>query len=205
MARCALTFDDGPHPVWTPAVLDALGDLDVRATFFVIAPRATAHPDVVRRALDEGHEVELHCTEHVRHTELGREGVERDADDALAALATLGVHPRRWRPPYGVCDTFTWEVAADRGLELTGWTADSEDWAGHPVEVLLERTVPRLRAAAVVLCHDAIGPGRRRPECAATVQLVRRLIPLARERGLEPVALGALGNGPPPPGRTAQA
>ena len=98
----ALTFDDGPDPVWTPRVLEALEAAGVRATFFVIAPRAAEHPELVEATLAAGHEVELHCHRHLRHTETPRTEIERDTDAALAALGCLGVRPQRWRVPWGM-------------------------------------------------------------------------------------------------------
>jgi peptidoglycan-N-acetylglucosamine deacetylase len=64
----ALTFDDGPDPCGTPAVLDALEAIGARATFFVVAPRALRHPALIRRTLAAGHDVQLHCWEHVRRS-----------------------------------------------------------------------------------------------------------------------------------------
>jgi hypothetical protein len=71
--KVALTFDDGPNPVWTPRVLDALAEAGARATFFVLAPAADKHPQLLRRAEQEGHEVGLHCERHVRHDRMKRE------------------------------------------------------------------------------------------------------------------------------------
>ena len=83
----ALTFDDGPDPDWTPRLLDLLRRLGARATFFPIAPRAAAQPDMIERMRAEGHAVGLHCDEHVRHSERDAEWLERDTDAALARLA----------------------------------------------------------------------------------------------------------------------
>ena len=82
----ALTFDDGPDPVWTPAVLDALAHAGARATFFVLGEAAARHPDVVRRTLAEGHAVELHGHAHLRHpalTEVGEPLEEGTRDRKL--------------------------------------------------------------------------------------------------------------------------
>jgi len=97
--RIFLTFDDGPDPVWTPRVLDALNRIGAKATFFVIAPLALRFPHLVRRMTQSGHAVELHCSNHVRHTELTRAEVEDDARRVRRPLRDLGLLPTLCRTP----------------------------------------------------------------------------------------------------------
>ncbi len=181
--RVALTFDDGPDPTWTPLVLRRLRRLDAVATFFVIAPRAEAYPELIDAMLADGHEVALHCWSHTRHSTLAREEVEADTDRALASLGRLGVRPHRWRTPWG--DTAPWSkaVAAERGLRLVGWTADTHDWRGDDAATMLAAIVPDLEHRAIVLMHDGIGPGARRRGCRETVLLLEPLCVAVRERG----------------------
>jgi peptidoglycan/xylan/chitin deacetylase (PgdA/CDA1 family) len=187
----ALTFDDGPDATWTPIILRELDRLRARATFFVMGPLARAHPAVVRAMGDRGHCVELHCGRHLRHSACDRQEVEDDTDGALDALAALGVHPTRWRTPWG--DTAPWssEVAAQRGLTLTGWTLDSHDWRGDPAERMMDAIRPGVRPGAVVLLHDGLGPGARRQDCLQTMRLLAPLCGRIRELGLDPAALAA--------------
>jgi peptidoglycan-N-acetylglucosamine deacetylase len=182
----ALTFDDGPDPVWTPAVLDALRAVDARATFFVLGGCARRHPDLVRRAVDEGHTVSVHADDHVRHTDMTRAEGAADLARVLATLADLGVRPAHWRTPWGIEADWTRDVAAEHGLDLVGWTIDTHDWRGDRAETMLAAALPDLRAGAVVLAHDALGPGALRDGCAETVALVAPLVTAARERGLHP-------------------
>jgi peptidoglycan-N-acetylglucosamine deacetylase len=181
----ALTFDDGPDPVWTPRMLEALEVAGARGTFFVIASRAAEHPDLVEAALAAGHEVELHCDRHLRHTETPRTEIERDTDAALATLGCLGVDPQRWRVPWGMEAPWTREVAAAQGLELVGWSIDTQDWRGVGAAEMLASARPRLKPGAVVLMHDALGPGAEREGCEESVKLVPTLVEAIRERGLE--------------------
>ncbi len=168
-----LTFDDGPDPVWTPAVLSALSGSSLRATFFVIAPRAAAYPQLVAAICAAGHAVELHCYDHVRHTELDRAAVEDDTRHALETLAALGVHARRWRTPWNVRAPWTREIAAAHDLELCGWDVDSHDWRGDGAEQMLAAVGPELHEGAVVLLHDGLGPGALRQGCQETVRFTR--------------------------------
>ena len=184
--RVALSFDDGPDPVWTPAVLAALAGAEAHATFFVIGAAVERWPHLTRAVLAAGHDVQLHCHEHHRHTELSASALVADADRGLAALARLSVSPTRWRTPWGVLGPDSAAVAAERDLILTGWTADTEDWAGEPWPVLLERVAGGLHPGAVILAHDGLGPGATRTGCAETAELVGPLAAAIRAAGLEP-------------------
>jgi peptidoglycan/xylan/chitin deacetylase (PgdA/CDA1 family) len=187
--RFALTFDDGPDPLWTLRVLDTLHRVEAHATFFVIAPLALKHPSVVSSVLEEGHAVEFHCTNHVRNTHLSRREGEADTREGLRALQSLGVKPRFWRPPWGVLAPWTEEVAEDFGLRLAPWSIDTRDWRGDPAREMLRNVEPLLGPGAVVLMHDGLGPGALRTGCEETVALVEPLVAHFRSMGCEPAPL----------------
>lgn len=189
----ALSFDDGPDPVWTPLLLDALARADARATFFVLGPRVEAHPDVLRRVIDAGHEVGLHGWGHLCHPDSSEPEVAADTDRALMPLHRLGVRPRAWRLPWGRAAPWSARLAAERGLAIAGWTLDTHDWRGDPAAEMLARVFGGLgEPDAVVLAHDALGPGATRDGCAQTVALIEPLCAAARGMGQEPVRLDAL-------------
>jgi peptidoglycan-N-acetylglucosamine deacetylase len=192
-----LTFDDGPDPVWTPAVLEALAAAQATATFFVLGERAAAWPAVVERIVAAGHAVEVHGHGHLRHSQTSRECVEGDLEAALAVLHGSGVTPRLWRTPYGDLVPWSPEVAAAHGLQLAGWTADTNDWTGASAEAMLASVEPRLAENAIVLAHDGLGPGALRSTCEETVRLIRPLVNAALQRGLEPVPLAPQAGLPP--------
>ena len=188
-ASMALTFDDGPDPVWTPLVLDALASVNARATFFVVAPRARRHPSLLARMREEGHDIGFHCMEHVRHDSMTTEEIGADVE---SGLSTLAGPVRLWRTPWGVVTPATGEVARKHGLTLVGWTADTGDWRGDTPGELLGRVEENLLPRAIVLMHDGLGPGATRDGCEMTVDVIRPLVSLARSRGLEPVPLREL-------------
>ena len=106
--------------------------------------------------------MELHCDEHVRHTELDRAAVEDDTRRALERLAGLGV-ARAAGARRGACTRRgREEVAAEHDLELCGWDVDTHDWRGDSAEAMLAAVGPELREGAVVLLHDGLGPGALR-------------------------------------------
>ncbi|HEY6712102.1 MAG TPA: polysaccharide deacetylase family protein [Rubrobacter sp.] len=188
-APVALTFDDGPDPVWTPLVLDALANAGARATFFVVAPRATRYPSLISSMREKGHDVAFHCSEHVRHDAMTRREIEADVESGLLAL---GRSVRYWRSPWGLITLPTEEVANKHRLGLVGWTADTEDWRGGAPEEMLARIRGRISPGAIVLMHDGIGPGATRDVCSGTVDLIGPLVALLRSHGLEPATLGEL-------------
>ena len=185
----ALTFDDGPDPRWTPAVVAALRAADATATFFVLGDCVRRHPDVVKAALADGHAVEVHADHHTSHADMTRADAAADLDRVLDVLDGLGVRPARWRTPWGIEADWTRALAAEHGLEVVGWTADTKDWRGDPAAAMLAAVLPDLRDGAIVLAHDGLGPGALRDGCDETVALVAPLVAAARERGLEPGAL----------------
>lgn len=187
----ALTFDDGPDPVWTPRLLDLLRTLGARATFFPIATRAAAHPAITRRMRTEGHEIGLHCDQHLRHSERDAAWLRRDTDRALRRLGALGVTPAVWRTPWG--DTAPWsaQVAREHDLRLIGWTTDTHDWRGDSAAEMFAATRDALTDGAIVLAHDGLGPGARRADPATTLDYVALVGEHARTRGLSVETLAA--------------
>ena len=185
-APVALTFDDGPDPIWTPLVLDALARAHAHATFFVVAPRAARYPSLISSMQERGHTIAFHCVEHVRHDAMTRREIEADVGSGLLAL---GRSVRYWRTPWGLVTPATEEVANEHRLRLVGWTADTQDWRRERPEEMLARIRGRVSSGAIVLMHDGVGPGAMREGCEATVDLVGPLVDLLRSRGLEPAPL----------------
>ncbi len=158
----SLTFDDGPDPIWTPAVLDALARAGARATFFVLGEAAERHPQPVERALAEGHAVEVHGHAHLRHPAHAVERIADDVERALAVLHGLGARPARWRAPWGDLAPFTPALAELSGLRLVGWSADTHDWRGDDARAMLASVQP-----AALRRGDRARPRRPRSRRAA--------------------------------------
>lgn len=203
-----VTFDDGPSRAGTPQILDELRRLEARATFYVLGCEVEGSEDLVLRARDEGHDVHLHGMEHRRQTWLRREDAEADLDAALDLLRQLGIQPTQWRLPGGGGTWWTPELAASRGLDIVGFSADPRDWTGDDAATMLERVGPDIRPGRVLVLHDAPGVGAGRVDCSNTVELLEPLFALARRRGAEPVpvvvptAFHRLRMAPAPPAST---
>lgn len=185
--QVALTFDDGPDPVRTPALLDALRELGVKATFFVVGADVDANPDVCRRIVAEGHELGNHTYTH-RYLPTARSRAvlrELRATDRAIARAT-GVVPAIARPPYGGRSPKTVKAFVRAAKKLVLWDVNSFDWKGKPAAQVVERVLERTRPGSIILMHEAREGGE------VTIDAVKQLVPQLRARGLEPVTISAL-------------
>ena len=185
MPRLALTFDDGPDPDWTPRLLDVLDEVGARVTFFPIASRAAAHPEVISRIVAGGHSIGLHCDEHVRHSQRSINWGRQDTARALDLLRSVGVRPTLWRTPWGNAAPWSDEVARENGLRIICWTVDTHDWRGDAAADMFHATRDGLRDGAIVLAHDWIGPGARRIDVRETIAYTRLVAEHAMETGLD--------------------
>ncbi|MCY1701830.1 polysaccharide deacetylase family protein [Deinococcus sp. SL84] len=190
--RVALTFDDGPDPQHTPAVLDALKAADMRATFFLLSGAARRHPELVRRILAEGHEIGVHAARH-RHAWV-RPPWEayHDPVQARRDLERLSGTPVRWgRPPHGAYSLANLLGLRRAGLTPVQWSIEGGDWErGAAPQGVKGRVLRELHGGAVIVLHDS-GPGAQVTP-AALPGLLRGLA----ERGFYSVTLSELDAAP---------
>ncbi|NLU70141.1 polysaccharide deacetylase family protein [Streptomyces sp. HNM0574] len=173
--RIALTFDDGPHPVHTPAILRVLRRYGAQATFFVLGECAARHRDLVRRIAEDGHVVANHTWSHPDLTRLAPAGV-RDELGRTSELIhrTLGVPPHLARAPYGAWDRASLRVCAGLGMEPVGWSVDTADWQRPGVDAIRSRVLRSADSGAIVLAHD--GGGERTQTARSLEQYLPRLL-----------------------------
>lgn len=156
-AGVALTFDDGPHPEGTPAVLSALERARAHATFFLVGEQVVRLPSLVAEIAAAGHGVGVHGFRHAlllrrRPSDL-RDDFAR-AEDAIAEAA--GVRPRLYRPPYGVFSYPALRLVRRRGWSPLLWSRWGRDWeAGATATTIARRATDGLEPGDVVLLHDA--------------------------------------------------
>jgi len=178
----ALTFDDGPHPVYTPQLLDVLAEFDVRATFFMVGERAKDHPDVVRRVAAARHVIGNHTFDHPSFPLIGDRERRYQLRACHAALAPHGV--RLFRPPHGHESLASHMSARTAGYEVIGWSAHAFDWKAHPSGWMLERLLGAIKPGRIVLLHDAIfrSPSPEAADRSEMVATVRSLLEVLSPR-----------------------
>ncbi|MEV5952930.1 bifunctional polysaccharide deacetylase/glycosyltransferase family 2 protein [Streptomyces sp. NPDC051987] len=189
----ALTFDDGPDPVWTPRILDVLRRNHVHATFFVVGTQVVAHPELVRRIVAEGHQIGVHTFTHPDLSRLApwQRSLEL-RETQLAVAGAAGVTTALLRPPYSAendsLDDADWSVLkqADRAGYVTVLsTLDAEDWQRPGTARVLANATPHGRAGQVLLMHDAGG------DRSQTVAALTTLIPRLKAQGYRFATVGA--------------
>ncbi|SEP61837.1 polysaccharide deacetylase family protein [Microlunatus flavus] len=203
-----LTFDDGPDPVGTPAVLEALAAHDATATFFVLLTRVRRHPELLARVRAAGHEVALHGVDHARLTHLPPAEVRARTAAAKAELEALTGEAVRWfRPPYGAQTPATWLAVRRAGMVPVLWGPTTWDWRDVTQEERVAKARQGARAGAVVLAHDAFADesdgaeapdGPLRAPSVDRGDLVDRVLTAYAAEGLRARSLGdALASGAP--------
>jgi peptidoglycan/xylan/chitin deacetylase (PgdA/CDA1 family) len=175
----ALTFDDGPDPHVTPALLDVLQFMNVKATFCVIGYLAQRYPQIVRDIAARGHTLCDHTAHHVehldRHPQAEQEAEIQGGFDAIRSIT--GAAPLFYRAPGGSLSPAIIDAARMRGMRVLGWTVDTKDYLPTPPLVLLLRSLASARPGAVLLMHDGGGDGRN------TLAMMGALIRELRARG----------------------
>jgi peptidoglycan/xylan/chitin deacetylase (PgdA/CDA1 family) len=196
----ALTFDDGPHAVWTPSILDRLEQGGARATFFVVGRNVERHPEIVRDAHRRGHEIGIHLYSHDRGTVYDPLRFDEELRRCQGQLESLiGEPPRFLRFPYGNRGPQKPAAILRRyGLRAVHWTFSSHDSHAASPEEVVQRVEAGVRGGAILLFHDALadeGPLLRLPYRAdrdVTVAALPLVLKGLQRRGLRAVTLTEL-------------
>jgi len=159
--RIALTFDDGPHPTWTPALLEVLAAEDIRATFFVKGVAVMANPRVHQHSVGH-HEIGNHTWDHPDLARLDHDAVVSQIRLCSEAVQdVLGVTPRVFRPPYGHLGGSAVLAAGEARLPMVLWSAQAREslFLQHPDGVVAD-LVDQVSGGSIILAHDAGKPSR---------------------------------------------
>ncbi len=154
-ARVALTFDDGPSPTETPAMLDRLDELGLRASFFCTGTNVEAYPELVAEIIGRGHCVGTHGYTHGHHLLHGPRWAADQVARSVDALGAAGAVPRWYRPPYGQLSGPSALAARRSGLAVVLWSVWGREWTSATPEEVAARVISGLAPGAIVLLHDS--------------------------------------------------
>jgi peptidoglycan-N-acetylglucosamine deacetylase len=153
----ALTFDDGPHPEGTPAVLEVLANADIKATFFLVGEQVEQRPRLVAEIAGQGHVIALHGYRHRPQPAMSQKAVQSDVERGAAVVESAAGAPPVWhRPPYGVYSPAGLDAVRSHGLRPLLWSRWGKDWRRFTTPArIARRATANLRVGDVILLHDA--------------------------------------------------
>lgn len=179
--QIAITFDDGPHPKYTPKLLAILKQYDVKATFFVVGRQAEQHPDLIKAEVAAGNEIGNHTYNHLNLTKLPLQvaAVEIQAcGDVIKAITHK--RPKIFRPPGGDYNTQIGRIANDLNYKIILWMDDPGDYANPAKKVLLNRTLGHVGNGGIILIHDGV---------QETIDLLPTILQTLKDRGYQFVTI----------------
>jgi peptidoglycan/xylan/chitin deacetylase (PgdA/CDA1 family) len=181
----ALTFDDGPHPQGTPAVLELLREAGAGATFFLAGEQVERRPALVAEIVAAGHRVELHCHRHRNQLRLSPRSLLEDAERAKAAIEDAGGQAvSDYRPPYGIFSALGLRAIRSRGWRPVLWSQWGRDWASRATpDSIASRLTAGVAAGDILLLHDADYYSAR-DSWVRTVAALPRILEELEARGL---------------------
>ncbi|WP_207708721.1 polysaccharide deacetylase family protein [Heliobacterium mobile] len=188
--QTALTFDDGPDNVYTPRILDILRAKGIKATFFIVGVQARAHPNVLKRIVDEGHAIGNHSWDHPRLPSLSSAQVIEEVQSTEAEIERItGKRSDLFRPPYGLMTARELDELKSLGYRVIDWSVDTTDWKGESDKKILALVNKEISPGGIILQHCMAGrPG----ELEGTVKALPQIIDRLRAKGYQFVTVSAL-------------
>src|SRR6266700_3571229 len=192
--QVAITFDDGPDPRWTPKILEILKAANLKAAFFLVGTNAEHYPGLVRRIVDEGHEIGNHTYYHPNLALCWPEHVRLELNATQLLLETItGRATALFRPPYAadtspsqLSELIPLQIAEDLNYLVVLESIDPEDWAKPGADIILQRVKQQRRDGSIILLHDAGG------DRSQTVEALPRILEWLHTRGDTVVPLSTL-------------
>ena len=176
--KLALTFDDGPHPEYTPLLLDGLKERNVSAAFFLMGKNAEKYPDIVERMAKEGHTVGNHSYSHVQLNEMEELEACKEMTKANKAIEEItGKKPDYIRPPFGA---WSRDLDCITNMIVVLWDVDPLDWQCQNTDLIVKRVVSKVKEDDIILLHDSY---------ETTVEATFQIIDTLQKEGYEFVGL----------------
>lgn len=181
----ALTFDDGPHPEFTPKVLSLLKEFDVKASFFLIGENAEKQPELVQQIIAEGHDIGNHSYLHSNNYGfLSRNEVTKDIMKSQKILFEITKkRVQLFRPPFGVTNPNIARAVKNLSLKTFGWSVRSYDTVAKNSETTLKKITSNLKKGDIILMHD---------NSMVSVQILEKLLQYLKTKNMDSVNLSSL-------------
>jgi peptidoglycan-N-acetylglucosamine deacetylase len=187
LPEIALTFDDGPNPVYTPQVLAVLQAFNIKATFFDVGYLVKEYPNIVSQEFLQGHSIGNHSWSHPELTRLSAKGILSQLVSTSDAIQSVtGSRPTIFRPPYGLFNHIVFAQALQLNLTTILWNNEAHDWTTPGVSVIARRILNLVRYGGIILLHD--GGGFR----AQTVAALPIIVTALKQRGFTFVTIPQL-------------
>lgn len=184
--KVALTFDDGPYPIWTAEYLKVLQEYQVKATFFLVGKRVEWYPDLAKKIIAYGCEIGSHSYEHGRLTEFVEGEVQKDFQKTFDTIKKVtGQELGIFRPPYGAYNNIVVDTAQSFGQTPVNWNVDPRDWDTNDAQAVANRVLAKVTDGAIVVMHE----GRE-----STLKAIPQIIDGLHAQGFELVTVSALMN-----------
>lgn len=178
----ALTFDDGPHPLYTPPLLDVLAKYNIKATFFWLGAWVERYPDLARHIYQQGHWIGLHSYEHRAFVGQSTRSIRTSLEKTQHAIAqACQIAPERIidvRPPYGICSNTTIRHLHHWGYRTVMWSIVPIDWTEPGVAVITQRITNNTCGGDIVVLHDGTSGG------PAVTDIAQQIVPHLLTDGL---------------------
>ncbi len=179
--KIAITFDDGPHPVWTPKLLEGLKEREVLATFFLIGENIEGNEELVKEMYEGGHIVGNHTYHHVEMTKLSDEKAAEEirmTNEKISAIT--GAPVAFMRPPFGA-----WQKELEWQMQVlpVSWSVDPLDWTTKNADEIVQKVVTEVKENDIILMHDCY---------ESSVSAALRIIDILKESGYEFVTVEEL-------------
>jgi len=185
----ALTFDDGPDPVFTTKVVDLLDRYEVKGTFFVIGRNVEDYPETAKLIVEHGHEIGNHTYSHTNLGHIGKDRIEEEVEKAQRAIVdATAAQPCLFRPPHGTYNDTIVVIVRDLGYRvvLWSWTQDTIDWCNPGTNYIIDKVLNNAHSGDIIIFHDAGG------DRSQTVMALEPIIIELKQRDFQMVTVSEL-------------
>lgn len=188
----ALTFDDGPSPIYTPQIMALLKQYGAQGTFFVMGHKVEENPGLVQALLKGGNEVGNHSFSHPRMTKADQDSRERELERTSLDLDLVGCPSasRLFRPPYSAWDDRLKSYMAHTGRHMVMWSLDSGDWQGLAAPAIIQNVLGRVKNGDIIIFHDCCE--KTRVDRHPTVEALKIILPALKAAGYQMVTVSEL-------------